>query len=59
MGLGRAVDVVILAKAAAAASDGMGGDHVFDIVMEVGQFTEGLPPFAFIADIPVLRFFGL
>ena len=59
MGLGRAVDVVILAPTAAAAADGMRRYHVFNIVVEVGQFAEGLAPFPFIADVSILRFFGL
>lgn len=59
VGLGRAVDVVILAPTAAAAADGMRRYHVFNIVVEVGQFAEGLAPFAFIADVPILRFFRL
>ena len=37
----------------------MGGNHIVDSIVEIGHLAKGLPPFAFIADVPVRRFFRL
>ena len=57
---GGLVDIVVqIPHGAAEPSDEPGVDEVVDLVVEVGQFAGGLPPFRLDADIEIARFFGL